>query len=299
MGFFARNALILIWKKIGRSDAKRLAGQTPAPGVAGDCDICYIDDGHPMHMLDVYYPEGTDGPLPVIFDIHGGGWMYGNKDLNRNYCLALASRGFAVVNISYRLLPETNLAGQVSDIFAALGWLGEHGGKHHCDLGRVYLTGDSAGGHLSTLVTAISVEPALLSLYSVKKLSFTIKAVAATHTAPDVCRKMFGLKPIDKEIRRMLFGRKPETNLLFYKSTIYSAAKPETYPPVLVVSSEADQLYPHSVKLIGYLEEKGFRYETAIAEPDPKSGHVFNVTYPDREDGRLMNDRIAAYFHSI
>ena len=34
--------------------------------------------------------------LPVIIDIHGGGWMYGDKGLNENYCRALADRGYVV-----------------------------------------------------------------------------------------------------------------------------------------------------------------------------------------------------------
>ena len=97
----------------------------------------------------------------------------------------------------------------------------------------------------------------------------------------------------------MLFGKKPEENLIFYKSTIYTTAKPETYPPILIVTSEADQLYPHSVKLIEYLEAKRFKYEKAIAEPNRESGHVFNVAYPDREDGKRMNDRIAGFFRGV
>ena len=296
MGLIARGILNLLWKKVAKMDAKRLSGQTPTPGIAGDRDIKYMDDGDPMHLLDVYYPESANGLLPVIFDVHGGGWVYGNKELNENYCLSLASRGFAVVNINYRLAPRTNLAGQIADVFAALRWLGDNGSLHHCDVGNVFLTGDSAGGHLASLAAAVSVEPALLSLYMVKKLPFAIKAVAATHIAMDITEAPTQHKLIMKEIQRMLFGKRLESNLTLFKATVYTAAKPATYPPVLVATSEADPLYKHSARLIEYLEAKGFRYESAIAEPDPESGHVFNVAYPDRYDGIKMNDRIAAFF---
>jgi acetyl esterase/lipase len=300
MGIIARVALKAIWRAISKHDAKRLAGQSPTPGVDGDRDIVYIDDGDPKHKLDVYYPEGADGLLPVIFDIHGGGWMYGTKELNEYYCLSLASRGFAVVNISYRLLPHVDLAAQVSDVFDALHWLGSFGAGHHCDLDRVFLTGDSAGGHLASLTAAISLDPSLLELYGVKELPFVIRAVAATHTAPDVCGDLFGAKggarAISRELKRMLFGRYPESNPIFGKSTLYTTANPETYPPILIVTSEADRLYRHTVELIEYLKRSGFRHEAAIAEPNPDSGHVFNVTHPDREDGKSMNDRIAAFF---
>jgi len=300
MGFFARQTLKRAWKHIGKRDLRRLATQKPTPGIEGDYEIYYTGDRDPLLSLDVYYPKGTEGLLPVIFDIHGGGWMYGSKEINRNYCLSLASRGFAVVNINYRLCPEADLEAQINDIFRALHWLGAHGAEHHCDTENVFVTGDSAGGHLSTLAVALSVEPTLLSLYSIKKLPFPIRAIAATHIAPDVCGGMQGSKAsnksINREYKRMLFGKRPDANLIFYKATIYTTAKPETYPPILVVTSEADDLYPHSQKLIDFLKEKGFRYETAIAEPNPKSKHVFNVAHPDRKDGILMNDRIAGFF---
>ena len=52
----------------------------------------YEEDGHPMHTLNLYRPAGVYGPLPTVVDIHGGGWMYGDRQLNRNYCMYLASR---------------------------------------------------------------------------------------------------------------------------------------------------------------------------------------------------------------
>ena len=45
--------------------------------------------------------------LPVYIDVHGGGFVYGYKELNRNFCIALARRGFAVISISYRVLPTS------------------------------------------------------------------------------------------------------------------------------------------------------------------------------------------------
>ncbi len=88
------------WKTVEKSDAKNIASQTEPEGIKRICDIPYIGDGHPMHLLDVYYPEDAAHALPVIIDIHGGGWMYGSKELNKIYCLNLAKRGFTVFNIS-------------------------------------------------------------------------------------------------------------------------------------------------------------------------------------------------------
>ena len=57
--------------------------------------------------LDVYRPKNAGGTaLPVIVSVHGGGWVYGDKNLYQYYCMSLAQHGFAVVNFSYRLAPR-------------------------------------------------------------------------------------------------------------------------------------------------------------------------------------------------
>ena len=45
-------------------------------------------------------------PLPVILNVHGGGWVYGTKDVYLRYCLFLAQQGFAVVDMNYHLAPK-------------------------------------------------------------------------------------------------------------------------------------------------------------------------------------------------
>lgn len=303
MGFMARKFIDLMWKLIGKADQKRLSSQTPTPGVSGDRDIPYLEDGDVMHLLDVYYPEGTDCLLPVIVDVHGGGWVYGTKEINEYFCMSLSSRGFAVANINYRLAPGTDLKGQVDDVLGALHWLGEHGAEHHCDLESVFIMGDSAGGHLSSLCAAIVADPYLCERYGTTQMPYEIRGVEVNHTAPDVRDKMFGMKGIDREMLRLLFGDNPAGNPIYDISTIYDTAKAETYPPILVVTSKADPLHTHSLQLMDYLREKGFRCELAMPDENgpnvSKLSHVFNVTDPYCEEGREINDRIAEFFKAI
>ena len=74
----------LYWKIITVIDNKRIAAQIPDGGVVSVIDLPYTKSGISEHMLDIYYPENTSQPLPVIIDIHGGGWIYGCKEINRN-----------------------------------------------------------------------------------------------------------------------------------------------------------------------------------------------------------------------
>ena len=82
----------------GISDYFRDRGlQTPEDIVRID-DERYGEDA--MQVFDVYYPTGTEGSLPTIVSIHGGGYTYGTKETYQYYCMNLAQRGFTVVNFS-------------------------------------------------------------------------------------------------------------------------------------------------------------------------------------------------------
>lgn len=54
------------------------------------------------NTLDVYLPKKEDKPFPVIINIHGGGWVYGTKEVYQYYGMGLAKRGFAFINPNYR-----------------------------------------------------------------------------------------------------------------------------------------------------------------------------------------------------
>ena len=146
---FLDPVLKLFWKNTERMDNKRIATLRFPEGVYESNNHEYLSDGNAYHKLDVYYPENAEGKLPVIIDVHGGGWMYGDKELNKNYCLTLAKRGNVVFNISYRLYPEVTADEQLRDVAAALKWINENLDSFPCDRDSICLTGDSAGGMLA------------------------------------------------------------------------------------------------------------------------------------------------------
>ncbi len=92
MGFFIRSLIRRKWEGNRRRDQVRLSTQPLPQGVEVRPGIPYLEDGDPMHTLNLYRPAGVSGPLPTIVDIHGGGWMYGDRELNRAYCMYLLRR---------------------------------------------------------------------------------------------------------------------------------------------------------------------------------------------------------------
>lgn len=135
------------------NDDKRDADfRTPDDVVRYD-DLSYGDDAT-FHVLDVYRPLGVEGKLPVIMSVHGGGFVYGDKERYQYYCMDLARRGFAVVNFSYRLAPETKFPAPIEDMSLVFAWMKMHADEYGMDLAHIFAVGDSAGAHILTMYAA-------------------------------------------------------------------------------------------------------------------------------------------------
>ena len=144
-------------------DKKRDGGLTYPEDVVRRTDLRYGD--YPENLLDVYFPEGTAGPLPTIVNVHGGGWFYGSKLLYSHYCTRLARRGFTVVNYDYRLAPDYKYPAPVEDGCKVLRWMQAHAGEHFIDLDNVFMVGDSAGGQIAFQLLTILTNPAYAALF--------------------------------------------------------------------------------------------------------------------------------------
>lgn len=113
-------------------------------------NIAYTDSGHERHTLDVYRPTNRPWPYPIVLYIHGGGFHLLSKDTHWLMGLAFARAGYLVVNVGYRLAPTHPFPAAVSDVCAALKWVGEHAPSYGGDLDRLVFAGESAGGNLAT-----------------------------------------------------------------------------------------------------------------------------------------------------
>ncbi len=300
---FIRRKLIENWEKCGIADNERISKQTPPAGVTTVRGLSYATDGHPMHTLNIYYPDGADGLLPTVVDIHGGGWMYGDRELNRHFCMFLAAQGYTVIAMSYRLLPETDLCGQVQDIFKSLHWLEAHAKEYHCDLTRAFLTGDSAGGHLSGLTACVALSPKLQAVYGVQPVGYEFKALAINHGACDVNHLNFikGVmgKLVAREMVLMLFGTRPKTSPFYRAASFSDTAEGIRLPPVLLISSEPDELHaPQTLTLHKWMTERSIPHETLFwkKEQGEHLTHVFNITHPEYKEAIETNLKMLSFF---
>lgn len=140
-----------------RGDDKRDAGCTTPEDILRFDDIRYGPD-QTWHLLDVYRPRESKEKLPVIVSVHGGGWVYGDKNRYQFYAMSLAQQGFAVVNYSYRLAPQHKFPAPVQDTCRVFQWLYAHSREFGFDCENVFAVGDSAGAHILAMFCCACID---------------------------------------------------------------------------------------------------------------------------------------------
>ena len=124
-----------------------------SPDVTVVRDLAYGDDKR--HRLDLYRRRdlAPHARAPVLLQIHGGGWVIGDKRQQAQPLMRhLAARGWVCVAANYRRSPRATFPDHLVDCKRALAWIREHVAEHGGDPEFVAVTGGSAGGHLASLV---------------------------------------------------------------------------------------------------------------------------------------------------
>ena len=139
-----------IIKILHEKDSKRLALEDfSLCGVDIGCDFSYKNDGNVYHDFDLYYGNPRSGVLPTIIMVHGGGLVYGTKEICKQACIYMAKFGFNVVNINYRLLPDVTLREQIRDVLDGIAHIYDNAYKLNLNPEKIFLTSDSAGSFLT------------------------------------------------------------------------------------------------------------------------------------------------------
>ena len=276
-------------EKWDKGDAERDANVVDPENVIRFDDIPY--GPYPENMLDVYCPEGTDGPLPTIISIHGGAWFYGSKEKYSHYCLKLAARGFAVVNFDYRLAPEYKYPSPLEDCCKVLEWILAHGAQYHIDINNLFLVGDSAGGQLAFQ---------LLNMMTNKKYSALFPFSPPEQIRIQACGLNCGcyFLPISRLITPKMMGPifmayLPEDYVPCIRSLRAENYISRKFPPAFVTTSRNDYLRAMAPPMHLLLRLKGVKSVLRIyGTKDRKDiGHVFHLNCRLEEADRCNDDQ--------
>ena len=286
-----------IRKMFGEQDTIRDAGLTTPEDVTRYDDIVYGADPR-WQVLDVYRPKAAEGQkLPVIVSVHGGGWVYGDKERYQFYCMSLAQRGFAVVNFTYRLAPESKFPASLEDTNSVFTWVLENAGAYGFDAKHIFAVGDSAGAHNLGLYAGICTNPAYAAEYDFRPpQGFVPTAIALNCGAYRVT-----IDPEKQDLTQLLMADYLPEQGSPKELALISVADHVTahYPPTFFMTSNGDFLKDQAPILAAKLAQVGVPFIYRFyGDEKTELPHVFhcNMRLPE---AALCNDEECAFFREF
>lgn len=203
----------------------------------------------PGLALDYFRPAAAaHGAVPCVIVVHGGGWNSGDRTQLASFNHWLASLGYAVAAISYRLAPAHPWPAPRDDTLAAIAFLKANATTLRLDPARLVLLGRSAGGQIAEVVAYTAHDPAirgLVALYSPSDLNF-----GYAHAWEDDALK-------SPTLMRQYLGGPPATAQANYDSASALNHVTADAPPTLQLHGQLDGLvwHRHSERLEARLNE--------------------------------------------
>ncbi len=204
-------------------------------GVSVRRDLAYGSD--PAQRLDVYLPAGRT-KAPVLFMVHGGAWMAGDKAGSRVVEHKVAHwvpRGYLFVSANYRLLPDADPLKQVEDVAAALAFAQSEAASWGGDSSRFVVMGHSSGAHL---VAMLATDSRIVAEHGIRPWLGTLMLDSASMNVVET------MSAPHRPLYDRVFGRNPQywrAASPFYRLTEKPAA-----PMMLVCSSLREDSCPQA-----------------------------------------------------
>lgn len=184
----------------------------PAPFVAADLlrgvpippvrqeALTYAEHAGEELSLELYYPPHPDGPTPCVVVVHAGSWQHGSRLECQPFSRYLASHGYVVASIDYRLLPRHRFPAAQEDVAAAIAYLKGRAGQLGIDRERFVLLGRSAGGQIALTHAYAAADPAVrgvISFYAPTDLRYGYVRPSRTRVIDcrGICEEYLGGRP--------------------------------------------------------------------------------------------------------
>lgn len=238
--------------------------------------------------LDVYAPRQNTKPRPTLIFFHGGGWVAGSKERSALHVLPYLDRGWAAVNVQYRLGGSALAPAAVQDTRCALHWVARNAKKYGFDTDRIVLSGRSAGGHLALITGMLTADAGFDDRCPGRSKTGHERAAADMAEVPvaaiinwsgitDVNDLIAG--PNATAYAKAWLGGQTQA------SAIAKSVSPLTYvrknlPPILTLHGDQDRVVPfeHAVRLHEALETEDSPNELF---PIPRREHFIDYSKKD------------------
>lgn len=231
--------------------------------------------------LDLYIPRAAvTRPLPLAVYVHGGGMTAGDKsDINPVFLNALASAGYAVASLNYRLAPEFRFPAQIEDVKCAIRYLRAKAPTYGVNGNEIFAFGTSVGGQLVALAALTGPHSAFdVGPYSTEPSN--ILAAADMFGPANLTEEASGFSPSGLE---QVFGKNHQDVVL--ASPTHSVVP--NAPPILLIQGVNDTkvLKSQSIELYRDLKAAGDPTQLVLVQ---NMGHMFVQVGPRPLDPSLQ-----------
>lgn len=230
-------------------------------------DINY-NSKFPDGILDIIYPKNHTDKTPVIFWVHGGGFVGGDKSDITGYAVELAAQGYTVININYALAPKMKYPTPVFQLGEAYEYIKENAKKYNLKLEQVYFAGDSAGAQISGQFVNIQTSANYARLTKIDPVvePATIKGTllfCGPYNMPALA-KMETTKEVQDFMRTTgwaYFGKKDFETLPEIEIASIIKHVTKDYPPTFITDGNTASFEDQAKALASELESKGVPIE--------------------------------------
>jgi acetyl esterase/lipase len=146
-------------------------------GIKVEKNVVYNEAKSDVCKADLYYKPEREGLYPVLLNIHGGGFVAGNKKFRLAYSKDVANTGYFVMSINYTLCPGVKFPEFLLECATALDWIKDNAEKYRLDLNNVHIAGDSAGAYIAAYLGILSYNAELRKKLNVPDFTVPIKGL--------------------------------------------------------------------------------------------------------------------------
>ena len=255
--------------------------------------VPYVDGGTSEQVMDIYYAAPGVRKDAVLIDIHGGFYIAGKRENNRGFASVFLREGYDVVLLEYRVNNGiTDVSDELADCAAALDYLSAHSQELNLNNDRMFLTGDSAGGHLALYMAEASEDASL----PIRPKSFKTRGVMLNCPAYDFASYAEGsgfsksalawfIGPRYKD-RQYLETLSPRSFIGSYSGPLFVSTCTHDFirSQALLIKSDCDSLG----RTVDFID---------IESEDRRVGHVHNVINQDLQESKEVNTRMLEFMN--
>lgn len=256
-------------------------------------NLDYMGDGQMCHRMDVFVPADHTDALPLVIDLHGGGFLLGKKEVNRLFCADLCKRGYVVFCPEYPLCPDATVFAILRTLQSAIDKICATAPEYGGDPARLYLCGDSAGAWLCVYLAAMEACPELANAATMQTVTnHPIRAIGLQSG-------MFYTRRLDKIglfLPGMIYGKHWHRHPFSPYMDPENPALLHALPPTYLVTAYGDFLRHYSRDFAKAIDHAGIPHRFCDITAGVKLPHAFPAMLPENPYAQKANAEMAQFF---